>query len=110
MSSIPTMVASLFIFSPEKLPETSGKAPENLRKIPKKAGNYGNPTVFMRPTNRKHIPLNGQFGLASSDYMYGIQRPEFSQCIAFSPLSQTNQYRVWVNYLVFLLLCGGADM
>jgi hypothetical protein len=44
------------------------------------AEKYGNPTVFLQPTNRKQFPLNGQFGLASSDYMYGIQRPEFSQC------------------------------
>ncbi len=79
MNSIPTHRLSSFHFSQEKPPETSGKPPENLRKIPKKAENYGNSTVFMRPTNRKHIPLYGQFGLASSDYMYGIQRPEFSQ-------------------------------
>ncbi len=63
-----------------KPPENLRKLPENLRIIPKMAENYGNPTVFLQPTNRKHIPLNGQFGLASSDYMYGIQRPEFSQC------------------------------
>ncbi len=63
-----------------KPPENLRKPPENLRIIPKMAENYGNPTVFLQPTNRKHIPLNGQFGLASSDYMYGIQRPEFSQC------------------------------
>jgi hypothetical protein len=44
------------------------------------AENYGNPTVFLQPTNQNHFPLPGQFGLASSDYMYGIQRPEFSQC------------------------------
>jgi hypothetical protein len=48
----------------------------NLRIIPKIAENYGNSTVFLQPTNRKHIPLNGQLGLASSDHMYGIQRPE----------------------------------
>jgi hypothetical protein len=30
----------------------------------------------LQPTNRKHIPLYGQFGLAASDHMYGIQRPE----------------------------------
>ncbi len=60
--------------------ENLRKLPENLRIIPKMAENYENPTVFLQPTIRKHIPLNGQFGLASSDYMYGIQRPEFSQC------------------------------
>ena len=73
MSSIPTMAFPLFIFHRKNL----RKLPENLRKIPKKAENYGNSTVFMRPTDRKHIPLYGQFGLAASDYMYGIQRPEF---------------------------------
>jgi hypothetical protein len=59
-----------------KPPENIRKPPENLRIIPKIAENYGNSTVFLQPTNRKHIPLNGQFGLASSDHMYGIQRPE----------------------------------
>jgi hypothetical protein len=53
------------------------KPPENLRKIPKMAENYGNANVFTRPTNRKHFPLHGQFGLAASDYMFGNQRPEF---------------------------------
>jgi hypothetical protein len=60
--------------------KTSGnirKPPENLREIPKIAENYGNANVFTRPTNRKHFPLHGQFGLAASDYMYGNQRPEF---------------------------------
>jgi hypothetical protein len=59
--------------------KTSGnirKPPENLRKIPKMAENYGNTNVFTRPTNRKHFPLHGQFGLAASDYIYGNQRPE----------------------------------
>jgi hypothetical protein len=63
--------------------KTSGnirKSPENLQKIPKMAENYGNANVFTRPTNRKHFPLPGQFGLAASDYMYGNQRPEFLQC------------------------------
>jgi hypothetical protein len=80
MSSIPTTAFPLFIFHRKtlrKLPENLRKLPENLRKIPKKAENYGNSTVFMRPTDRKHIPFYGQFGLAASDYMYGIQRPEF---------------------------------
>jgi hypothetical protein len=44
------------------------------------AENYGNANVFLRPTNRKHFLLPGQFGLAASDYMYGNQRPEFYQC------------------------------
>jgi hypothetical protein len=64
----------------EKPPEISKKPPEisgNLRKIQKIAENYGNANVFTRPTNRKHFPLHGQFGLAASDYMYGNQRPEF---------------------------------
>jgi hypothetical protein len=63
--------------------KTSGnfrKPPENLRKIPKMAENYGNANVFLRPTNRKHFPLPGQFGLAASDYLYGNQRSEFYQC------------------------------
>ncbi len=81
--SIPTHSIYSFNFHRKTLrkpPENLRKLPENLRTIPKMAENYGNPTVFLQPTNRKHIPLNGQFGLASSDYMYGIQRPEFSQC------------------------------
>jgi hypothetical protein len=45
------------------------------------AENCGNANVFLRPTNRKHFPLPGQFGLAASDYMYGNQRPEFYQCM-----------------------------
>jgi hypothetical protein len=73
MRLIPTHSIYSFNFHRKNL----RKPPENLRIIPKMAENYGNPTVFLQPTNRKHIPLNGQFGLASSDYMYGIQRPKF---------------------------------
>ncbi len=65
------------------------------------AENYGNPTVFLQPTNRKHIPLNGQFGLASSDYMYGIQRPEFSQC--------NEDTLEGVLYLCISLVTGGTN-
>ncbi len=86
MSSIPTMVTQALFFylfigkTSGNFRKTSGnirKPPENLRKIPKMAENYGNANVFTRPTNRKHFPLHGQFGLAASDYMYGNQRPEF---------------------------------
>jgi hypothetical protein len=83
MHSTPTPGIYAFNFHRKNLrkhPENLRKTPENLRIVPKMAGKYGNPTVFLQPTNRKHIPLNGQLGLASSDYMYGIQRPEFSQC------------------------------
>ncbi len=59
---------SSFHFSLERPPENSGKPsetlrkpPENIGKIPKKAENCGNSIVFMRPTNRKHIPLHGQY-------------------------------------------------
>ncbi len=76
MSSIPTHGSPLLI-STGKPPENLRKPPENLRIIPKIAENYGYSTVFLQPANRKHIPLNGQFGLAASDHMYGIQRPEF---------------------------------
>jgi hypothetical protein len=65
---------------PEISEKNSGnirKPPENLRKIPKMAENYGNANVVTRPTNRTHFPLHGQFGLAASDYMFGNQRPEF---------------------------------
>jgi hypothetical protein len=64
----------------QKFPKNPGniwKPPENLRKIPKMAENYGNAYVFTQPTNRKHFPLHGQFGLAASDYIFGNQRPEF---------------------------------
>ncbi len=65
-----TMTRSLLFFhfvNLRKFPEP----PENLRKIPKTAENYGNAHVFAPPTNRKHFPLHGQFGLAAPDYMYG---------------------------------------
>jgi hypothetical protein len=68
----------------ENPPEISEKPPKNLRKIPEMAENYGNANVFLRPTNRKHFPLPGQFGLAASDYMYGNQRPEFYQCSVYA--------------------------
>ena len=80
VSSIPTHDNSSFNFHRKNLrkhPENLRKPPENLRIIPKIAENYGYSTVFLQPTNRKHIPLYGQFGLAASDHMYGIQRPEF---------------------------------
>ncbi len=80
VSSIPTNGRSSFNFHRKNLrkhPENLWKPPENLRMIPKIAENYGYSTVFLQPTNRKHIPLYGQFGLAASDHMYGIQRPEF---------------------------------
>jgi hypothetical protein len=83
--SIPTH--SIYSFKNlRKPPENLRKLPENLRIIPKMAENYGNPPVFLQPTNRKHIPLNGQFGLASSDYMYGIQRSALLQCSALAPV------------------------
>ena len=80
VSSIPTHGNSSFNFHRKNLrkpPENLRKPPENIRIIPKIAENYGYSTVFLQPTNRKHIPLYGQFGLAASDHMYGIQRPEF---------------------------------
>jgi hypothetical protein len=87
----------IFYFSVEKtfgnFRKTSGnfrKPPENLQKFPKMSENYGNANVFMQPTNRKHFPLHGQFGLAASDYMYGNQRPEFYQCILY--LCCMNEY------------------
>ncbi len=80
VSAIPTDGTSSFNFHRKNLrkhPENLWKPPENLRIIPKIAKNYGYSTVFLQPTNRKHIPLYGQFGLAASDHMYGIQHPEF---------------------------------
>ncbi len=80
VSSILTHGNSLLISTGKtfgKPPENLRKPPENLRIIPKIAKNYGYSTVFLQPTNRKHIPLYGQFGLAASDHMYGIQRLEF---------------------------------
>jgi hypothetical protein len=60
-----TMTRSLLFFhwvNLRKFPETSGKSPENSEDGGK---------VFTPPTNRKHFPLHGQFGLAAPDYMYG---------------------------------------
>jgi hypothetical protein len=86
-----------------KPPENLWKPPENFRIIPEMAENYGNPTVFLQPTNRKHILLNGQFGLASSDYMYGIQRLEFSQCTSGKFATGINdtsgEFATGVNYI-----------
>ncbi len=88
--SIPTNGIYAFNFHRKNLrksPENLRKTPENLRIIPKMVEKYGHPTVFLQPTNRKHIPLNGQFGLASSDYMYGIQRPEFFTVYTYKELA-----------------------
>jgi hypothetical protein len=75
--------------------KTSGnirKPPENLRKILKLAENYGNANVFMRPTNRKHFPLHGQFGLAASDYMFGNQRLGFFNSVGSRDLLPSASY------------------
>jgi hypothetical protein len=81
VSLIPTVVTKvLTLLKPSEISEKPLEISENLRKIPKMSENYGNANVFMQPTNRKHFPLHGQFGLAASDYMYGKQRPEFYQC------------------------------
>jgi hypothetical protein len=72
--------------------------------MPKIAENYGNANVFKRPTNRKHFPRHGQFGLAASDYMYGNQRPEFSQCISVGAgMSVAGDRRIYTR--VFTKFC-----
>ncbi len=42
-----------------------------------------NPWGIIRLYRLKQFPLNWQFGLAASDYMYGIQRSALLQCIAY---------------------------